>query len=107
MRYGKYGVSAKADRTCDGIVFASKHEMNTYKDLKLLLKAGEIVTLTLQPRFELIPKPNKIEYVADFRIIWKDGREEIWDAKGVETDVFRLKYKMMQHFYPNVVLKLV
>lgn len=107
MSFNKYGVARKQDRTCDGITFASKHEMTTYQHFKLLQRAGEIKILELQPRFILIPKPNKIEYVADFRIIWADGREEIVDAKGMETPVFKLKLKLFRHFYPNLTLRLV
>ena len=39
----------------NGIVFDSKHEMERYKELLLLQRAGEIEDLKLQERFELIP----------------------------------------------------
>lgn len=57
----------------DGKEFDSKKEANRYCELKLLLKAGEITDLKLQPRFLLQDsfKKNgktyrKIQYVADF-----------------------------------------
>lgn len=57
----------------DDYVFDSIQESKRYKELKLLLKAGKISDLQLQPRFLLQDsfKKNgktfrKIEYVADF-----------------------------------------
>ncbi len=62
----------------DGEEFDSKKEGNRYKELKLLLKAGKISNLELQPRFLLQDgfKKNgrtfrKIEYIADFKYIEK------------------------------------
>ena len=61
-------------------VFDSIAESRRYKELKLLLKAGEISDLKLQPRFLLQDsfKKNgrtfrKIEYVADF--MYCQGRQ--------------------------------
>ena len=57
----------------DNIKFDSNLEATRYKELKLLLRAGEISNLELQPRFLLQDsfKKNgktyrKIEYIADF-----------------------------------------
>ena len=57
----------------ENYVFDSIAESRRYKELKLLLKAGEISDLKLQPRFLLQDsfKKNgktyrKIEYIADF-----------------------------------------
>ena len=61
-------------------VFDSIAESKRYKKLKLLLKAGEIQDLQLQPRFLLQDsfKKNgkafrKIEYIADF--MYCQGRQ--------------------------------
>ena len=61
-------------------VFDSIAESKRYKELKLLLKAGEIQDLQLQPRFLLQDsfKKNgktfrKIEYIADF--MYCQGRQ--------------------------------
>lgn len=42
--------------TIDNITFMSKKEVNRYKKLKLLEKAGCIKDLKLQPAFLLIPE---------------------------------------------------
>lgn len=64
----------------DDYIFDSIQESRRYKELKLLLRAGEISNLQLQPRFLLQEgfKKNgrtyrKIEYVADF--MYCQGRQ--------------------------------
>ena len=91
----------------DGITFDSKAEANYYTQLKLLQRAGEIVELELQPKFEIIPsfvdpagkKVRATHYIADFRVKYKDGREEVIDVKGHKTDVYRLKKKLFEQRY--------
>ena len=60
----------------DDYIFDSIQESKRYKELKLLLKAGKIQDLELQPHFllqESFRKNNKtyrkIEYIADFKYI--------------------------------------
>lgn len=88
----------------DGHYFASKREAAVYKDLKLFVKQGEITDLQLQPTIELLPKPNRIAYRADFRVTWKNGSIEYIDVKGMETATFKLKHKLLKHLRPDIVL---
>lgn len=97
----------------DGEEFDSKKEGNRYKELKLLLKAGKISNLELQPRFLLQDgfKKNgrtfrKIEYIADFKYI-ENGKTIVEDVKGMQTDVFKLKHKIFEKVYPNLELKII
>lgn len=103
-RYSKYN----AKKTIiDGHPFDSKREAERYCELKLFLKAGEIRNLVLQPRFLLQDeffdkngvKHKKIEYVADFFYIDKEGRNVVEDVKGVLTDVYKIKKKMFLKIY--------
>tara|TARA_R100000951_G_scaffold16512_1_gene12986 strand:+ start:3046 stop:3303 length:258 start_codon:yes stop_codon:yes gene_type:complete len=69
--------------------------------LKSLERAGNVKDLELQVRYNLVINDQKIcAYVADFRYqrLNKDDEWEeiVEDAKGVETDVFKLKKKMMK-----------
>ena len=87
--------------TVDGIKFDSKWESERYMYLKSLERAGNVKDLELQVRYNLIINDQKIcAYVADFRYqrLNKDDEWEeiVEDAKGVETDVFKLKKKMMK-----------
>lgn len=103
----KYGVAPKEARTWQGKLYASKREMQVAAELQMLKARGELLEYEEQPRFTLIPKPNRIDYVADFRVVWRDGGlEEYIDVKGVETPVFKMKMRLMRHFFPNVKIKL-
>lgn len=97
----------------DDYIFDSVQESRRYKELKLLLREGEISNLELQPRFLLQDsfKKNgktfrKIEYVADFQYI-EDGKTIVEDVKGMQTDVFKLKHKIFEKKYPDLTLKIV
>lgn len=83
----------------DGIPFASKREGAYYSELKLREKAGEVGGVELQRRFALLGKDGMLicTYVADF-CFWDhvEGRFRCIDVKGVETDVFKIKRKLMK-----------
>lgn len=96
---------------CDGITFDSKHEASRYQKLKVLLNAGEITELRLQVPFELIPTTRlngktfrSIKYIADFVYKDKDGSEIVEDAKGMKTDVYKMKKKLMAYMH-HIVIK--
>lgn len=77
--------------------FASKREAAHYQKLKLLEQAGEIRDLQQQVRFNLVVNDKKIcAYVADFTYRLKDGKAVIDETKGYKTDVFKLKWKLLQ-----------
>lgn len=90
----------------NGITFDSKHEADRYIELSMLLKAGVISDLRLQVPYELIPtiKLNgetfrSTKYLADFVYKDKDGNEVVEDAKGMKTDVYKLKKKLMAYIH--------
>lgn len=83
----------------DGRSFASKKEARRYEALKLLERAGEIVGLSLQPRFPLIVNGVKVcTYVGDFRYSER-GKSVIEDSKGFETPEFKIKRNLMLACY--------
>lgn len=85
----------------DGITFDSKKEAGRYRELKMLERAGAISDLRLQVPFELIPKQNGERaclYKADFVYI-KDGKMVVEDTKGIKTDVYKIKRKLMLYRY--------
>lgn len=101
-----------------GITFDSKLEMQRYMFLKDAEGRGEITSLKLQDRLELLPQVwmdiqvqlktkvkterrelfKKTEYVADFTY-YKDGKFIVEDTKGFQTDIFKLKAKLFYHKY--------
>lgn len=83
----------------DGILFDSKREAERYCQLKILLKAGIITNLELQPAYEIRIKGKKIcTYFADFRYI-ENGNTVIEDSKGFRTKEYILKKKMVEAEY--------
>lgn len=84
--------------TDDG-TFDSKAEHYRWCQLKLLERAGEIRNLKRQVRFKFEHNGVHIaDYIADFTYF--EGNEYVAeDKKGYETDVFRLKAKMLKAFY--------
>ena len=63
----RFQVSPKAERTVDGIVFDSKKEARRYGELKLLMRAGLIKSLEIQPQFDVaIEGTHFCTYTADF-----------------------------------------
>lgn len=88
----------------DGIEFDSEKEANRYKELKLLLKIGEIGMIAKQVEFALHNNGEKIaSYIADFVYLEiKTGKQIVEDVKSEATrklPVYRLKKKLMKSIY--------
>ena len=109
----KYGAKKV---TIDGITFDSKAEGRYYKYLIGLLNEGVVESFEMQKPYTLLdkfphPKTGKtiraIKYVPDFEVIYTDGRVEVVDVKGMQTDVFRMKCKLFMFRYqiPLVLVK--
>ena len=96
MSRSKYG---NEKTTVDGITFDSKREAQRWQELLLMQRAGEITGLARQVRIELIPKTKlyrATSYLADFVYFDKrTGKTVYEDAKGMQTDVYRLKKKLL------------
>jgi hypothetical protein len=98
----------------DGITFDSIKESRRYSELKILKIAGEVDNFNLQPAFLLQEgfkrkdgkKIREIWYIADFEVWYKDGRREIEDVKGMETEVFKIKRKLFEAKY-DLVLRVI
>jgi len=89
------------------ICFDSKKEAARYQELKLLERAGEIIRLELQPKFEIVVNNVKIcDYLGDFRYIDAHNMETVTeDTKGVKTPVYRLKKKLVKAIYGIDILE--
>ena len=104
--------NARKDRR-GAIRFDSQREARRYDELMLLMKAGEIRKLKLQPQYTLqesyvAPDGERIRairYVADFSYERRDERDEwtliVEDVKSraTATQVYRNKKKMMREIY--------
>ena len=87
--------------------FDSKRERDRFYELQLLQRAGQIINLQRQVKFELVPNQykdgkciyRKICYVADFTYHLKDGTLVVEDAKGYRTAEYTIKKKLMYFIY--------
>lgn len=90
--------------------FDSTLEGMFYQRLYVLLKAKKIVSLDLQPEYLLHDgfidnrgiSHEPIFYRGDFKVVFPDGTEKIFDTKGVKTEEYRIKKKMLLFRYPEL-----
>ena len=92
-----------------GITFDSRKEARRYGELKYMLKAGKIKDLKRQVKYILIPSQRNANnrvierecaYIADF--VYTDtetGEMVVEDVKGLRTDVYKIKRKLMLERY--------
>lgn len=103
--------------TVNGETFDSLKEYRRYCELCLLERAGEISELRRQVKYELIPTQREPDvvgvrggvkrgkviekpcyYIADF-VYMKNGFEVVEDTKGVKTEGYKIKKKLMLKIY--------
>ena len=111
MRIGNVSVIARNkyhNRKTKG--FDSAKEWRRNQELEIMQRAGEIselkrqVPFTLMPSYTIADKTTKqgfrtireIRYIADFTYRLKNGTRIIEDVKGMQTDVFKIKRKLLE-----------
>lgn len=116
--YNKYN-NKKITR--NGITYDSIKEANRHCELIWLERAGEVSQLQRQVKYELIPsqyenillangKYKKVcvekscGYVADFVYTDKNGNVVVEDVKGIKTEVYKIKRKLMLYIH-NIKIK--
>lgn len=85
---------------CDGIKFSSKKEARYYQALKLRLQAGEVLFFLRQVPIHL---PGGVKLVVDFQEFHADGTVHFVDTKGMETESFKAKRRMVEALYPFTI----
>lgn len=83
----------------DGIAFDSATEAEDYRRFVLLLRAGQLKAVALQPQFELVPASEgrrPVLYTADFLLVHTDGRLEIVDSGAIATRDWEVRWKAIQ-----------
>ena len=111
MRTGNVSAIVKSkyrNRRTNG--FDSAKEWRRNQELETLQRAGEISELNRQVPFVLMSSytiadettrqgfrtVQEIRYIADFTYRLKDGTRIIEDVKGMQTDVFKIKRKLLE-----------
>lgn len=115
----KYNNTPTTRITADGteIRFDSKGEASRFDELMILLNAGKIYELKLQPQFTLQEayttpegvRVRAIRYVADFSYNTGNGLvvEDVKGGKATQTRVYKLKKKLMQDRFGITVQEVV
>ena len=94
LRYAKYG-----NRSSDynGIIYDSALEAEYAQELDLRLKGKDIKAWTRQVKCSIdINGMHICNYYVDFEIEHNDGSFELVEIKGMETDVWRMKRKLLE-----------
>lgn len=93
----------------EGNKYDSKKEYKRYLELKGKEEKGEISNLQRQVIYQVMPRltdengkfrHHPIKYIADF--VYTDnltGKEVVEDAKGMRTEVYKIKKKLMYWLY--------
>lgn len=90
-RKPKYG-NIKAE--AEGMTFHSKKERGRWMDLRLMERAGEIRELQRQIKYPLEVNGIHVgDYIAD--MVYDKNGLVVEDVKGYQTDIYRLKKKLM------------
>jgi hypothetical protein len=106
--YKKYSKFNNKKTVFNGLVYDSKFEAGYAGELALRLKVKEIKKIERQVRIPLDVNGFHIcSYIADFVVTNKDGSKEIHETKGFATEVFRLKWKLLEALYPEYTLVLI
>lgn len=79
-----------------GQFYHSTGEKEYAEQLDLRLKAGDITKWERQVKIELRVKGELIaNYYCDFKVTHNDGHIELIEYKGVQTDLFLLKWRLL------------
>lgn len=100
QRTQKYG--NRKMQTDEG-TFDSVKEYYRWLDLRQMVKAGIVSDLQRQVHYQLIPAQKiggktvekACTYIADFVYKDKSGNTVVEDVKGVKTEVYKIKKKLM------------
>lgn len=91
--------------------FDSQKELERWIILSYDQRAGKISNLRRQVKYELIPSQRTengtlrpVYYIADF-VYTLDGNEVVEDAKGIRTDAYIIKKKLMYQRYGILILE--
>jgi hypothetical protein len=112
----KHKYNAKAT-VVDGIKFPSKREAARYTEMAIRQRLGEVLFFLRQVPFHMpggtrlvvdfLEVPAHIELEIDGRVVRiamidviRAGGIRVKDAKGVETDSFKIKRREIHHHYP-------
>lgn len=115
MTFNKYHAKRATE---DGLVFDSGKEVKRYRELKLLVRAGEIDSLLVHPKYALeingspillrskgYPNGRKASYKPDFFYVDRaSGKPTVEDVKSeaTRTEAYVLRRGIFEALYPQI-----
>ena len=91
---------AKRTQNNDGTFSDSRKEAVLDAEFMSMVKNKGVLSVVRKERFAFILNDIKIcSYECDWAVYYRDGRKEVFDAKGVKTPVYKIKKKMMKAFF--------
>ena len=101
-------IAPPALRTYAGRVYHSKSEAKYAFELDALKAAGRIKDWTPQVAREIVVEGVKIcKVVIDFEVIPIAGKPWYIEVKGVESEVYKLKRKLLRACFPDLDYRVV
>lgn len=106
-RRSKYG---NVHTEYNGRIYHSAKEAEYAKMLDTLRRATDdkdrVIRVETQVPFRIRVKGKPIcKYLLDFKVTYADGRVEYVDVKGVRTDVYKLKKKLVEALFPVTIIE--
>ena len=98
-------------QTYNGHNYDSKMEAQVAFNLDTMKKAvGREKVTNWERQYKISLDVNGVHianYFIDFMVEFEDGRKEFWEVKGMETDLWKLKWKLTKALYPDYNLVLI
>lgn len=98
-------------QTYNGYNYDSKLEAQTAARLDMMKKAiGRDKVKYWERQYKISLDVNGVHianYFIDFKVEFVDGRQEFWESKGMESDLWKLKWKLTKALYPDFNLVLI
>lgn len=106
-RKSKYG-NIKTEY--NGTIFMSRKEAKYAEQLDFLKKASNdherVVSYEMQVPYKIVVNGKHIcKYLADFRVLYADGHTEVIDVKGVRTNTYSLKKKLVEALHDIQIIE--
>ncbi len=104
MWYKAQKYKAKATVCVSGHKHPSRLEAAVCNRLAMMGKGGLIKAFETQVKFRLfgINEGFICNHIVDFLVETKDGRKEVWEAKGLALPAWKIKAKLFQDNYPEI-----
>jgi len=98
-KHNKYGAIRQ---TYNNRNYDSRLEAKYAAELDWLIKAKEVTKWEPQHKISIdVNGVHIANYFIDFKVWYEDGRIEYHEVKGMETEVWKMKWKLSKALYPD------